>query len=113
MKRTYHRLPSRCGIRQLYALSLFVVVYAGYLAKHLLLLKPWVAWKDIFGPRRRGMKLYVDWIDWVGGYPYEYATAEKLTQFVEALGFRLVKLEKAASLGCHQLLFESCDGDNQ
>ena len=39
--------------------------------------------------RKRGMKWYTDVIDWVGGYPYESASAEEITAFVEPLGFRL------------------------
>jgi len=37
----------------------------------------------------RGMSKYYDWIDWIGGYPYEDATKEELVDFVENLGFKL------------------------
>jgi len=39
--------------------------------------------------RRRGMKLYYDAVDWLGGYPYEYACFDEIRDFVESLGFRL------------------------
>ena len=28
--------------------------------------------------------------DWVGGYPFEYATPQEIREFVEPLGFELV-----------------------
>ena len=37
--------------------------------------------------RKRGMKRLYDAIDWVGGYPYESASATEVTEFVERLGF--------------------------
>ncbi len=37
---------------------------------------------------RRGMDFYTDVVDWVGGYPYEYASPAEVTSFVEKNGFR-------------------------
>jgi hypothetical protein len=39
----------------------------------------------------RGMNIYYDVIDWLGGYPYEYATFDEIKNFVEKLGFKLIK----------------------
>lgn len=39
----------------------------------------------------RGMSWYRDQIDWLGGYPYESASAEEITSFVEGHGGKLVK----------------------
>ena len=33
------------------------------------------------------MDFWYDVIDWLGGYPYEYATIQKVIRFVEPLGF--------------------------
>ena len=41
--------------------------------------------------RDRGMHVFYDAIDWIGGYPYEYACFEEVKDFVEKLGFKLVK----------------------
>lgn len=54
--------------------------------------------------RNRGMKRYTDVIDWVGGYPYESASAEDIVAFVEPLGFDLeysdkTKQKKSVILG--------------
>lgn len=40
--------------------------------------------------RRRGMSLYHDVVDWLGGYPYEYAAFEEIQRFVEGFGLRLL-----------------------
>ena len=37
------------------------------------------------------MSIFYDVIDWLGGYPYEYASFEEMKDFVENLGFKLIK----------------------
>lgn len=41
--------------------------------------------------QRRGMSRYHDWIDWIGGYPYEVATREEIVSFFKARGFEPVR----------------------
>ena len=55
----------------------------------------------------RGMSYYTDIVDWVGGYPYEYASSDEVVQFFEAYGFKLKKLIKTKGFtGCNQFVFE-------
>jgi 2-polyprenyl-6-hydroxyphenyl methylase/3-demethylubiquinone-9 3-methyltransferase len=42
----------------------------------------------------RGMEFYLDAIDWVGGYPFEYASAQEVCSFVK--GFELVRINPPA-----------------
>jgi SAM-dependent methyltransferase len=57
--------------------------------------------------KRRGMHFYTDIVDWVGGYPYEYASVSEVTDFFEARGFKLVKLNKTKGFtGCNEFVFE-------
>lgn len=42
--------------------------------------------------KSRGMSWYIDVTDWVGGYPFEYASAEETTRFLESRGFRILKI---------------------
>jgi 2-polyprenyl-3-methyl-5-hydroxy-6-metoxy-1,4-benzoquinol methylase len=56
--------------------------------------------------RKRGMSLYHDWIDWLGGYPFEVAKPETIFLFYQALGFRLLNLRTTNRLGCNQFVFE-------
>ena len=56
--------------------------------------------------RKRGMSVYHDWIDWLGGYPFEVAKPETIILFYHALGFRLLNLRTTNRLGCNQFVFE-------
>jgi 2-polyprenyl-6-hydroxyphenyl methylase/3-demethylubiquinone-9 3-methyltransferase len=47
-----------------------------------------------------------DVIDWVGGYPYEYASVRDITDFYRRDGFEPVKIRENNSYGCHQLVFK-------
>jgi len=38
------------------------------------------------------MNPWYDWIDWLGGYPYEVATPEAVFDFFHARGFQLERL---------------------
>lgn len=44
--------------------------------------------------RKRGMKWYTDVLDWLGGYPYESASAEEVVARLEKAGFRLKQMFK-------------------
>lgn len=55
----------------------------------------------------RGMDFFYDVIDWVGGYPYEYADTKTIQHFVENLGFKLVKTVPATvPTGCNEFVFK-------
>lgn len=76
-------------------------------------LKPviWLAKLAVTGknPSRkdRGMDFHHDVVDWVGGYPYEYATKEEIVDFVSRLGFKTVKVVPAQVFtGCNQFVFQ-------
>jgi 2-polyprenyl-3-methyl-5-hydroxy-6-metoxy-1,4-benzoquinol methylase len=53
----------------------------------------------------RGMSRMRDIIDWVGGYPYEFATLNEIARFYEADGFFVAKSKENSSYGCHQVVF--------
>jgi 2-polyprenyl-3-methyl-5-hydroxy-6-metoxy-1,4-benzoquinol methylase len=52
----------------------------------------------------RGMSRIHDIVDWVGGYPYEYATMKAIIGFYERDGFAPVTLRENRSIGCHQIV---------
>ncbi len=56
--------------------------------------------------KNRGMSLWYDWIDWLGGFPFEVATVAAVTQFYEKRGFALKKVETTSSWGNNQFVFE-------
>ena len=55
--------------------------------------------------RNRGMSLMHDWIDWLGGYPFEVAGAGKVHSFLHQRGFVMERLFTTPSLGCNEFLF--------
>jgi SAM-dependent methyltransferase len=59
--------------------------------------------------RERGMAMRTDVIDWLGGYPYEYATAGEIVSFCESqlgLTARKVKELDPRGTGNNEFLFE-------
>lgn len=73
--------------------------------------------------RERGMHVFYDAIDWIGGYPYEYACFDEIKNYVENLGFKLVKaptilpceknkkinifeILRAKNIGCNEFVFQ-------
>jgi 2-polyprenyl-3-methyl-5-hydroxy-6-metoxy-1,4-benzoquinol methylase len=53
----------------------------------------------------RGMSHWYDIVDWVGGYPYEYAKADAVFAFYKQRGFALEKLKMGGGLGCTEYVF--------
>ncbi|MCE9613653.1 MAG: class I SAM-dependent methyltransferase [Lentisphaerae bacterium] len=61
--------------------------------------------------KQRGMDFWYDVIDWLGGYPYEYASAAAIAAFLQPLGFvqkRCVPPE--APTGCNEFVFVRTGG---
>ena len=56
--------------------------------------------------KTRGMDFHYDVIDWVGGYPYEYASIAELRALVEPLGFECLRSRPAeVPTGCNEFVF--------
>jgi len=53
----------------------------------------------------RGMDFWTDIKDWLGGYPYEYASVEKIVFYFKEQGFECTKINPARSIGCNEFLF--------
>jgi 2-polyprenyl-3-methyl-5-hydroxy-6-metoxy-1,4-benzoquinol methylase len=57
----------------------------------------------------RGMSLWIDIVDWVGGYPFEVASPKQIIDFYRGRGFCLDKLTSCGrKLGCNQFVFTKC-----
>jgi len=56
--------------------------------------------------KSRGMSMFHDWIDWLGGYPFEVAKPEKIFDFYKKENFCLIKLKTCGGgLGCNEYVF--------
>nr|CRH05059.1 putative 3-demethylubiquinone-9 3-methyltransferase [Candidatus Magnetococcus massalia] len=66
--------------------------------------------------KKRGMDFYRDIEDWLGGYPYESASADEISTFMGQKGFTLVKSQRAGKVPfwglfgtwCAEYCFQKC-----
>lgn len=59
----------------------------------------------------RGMSIWRDLVDWVGGYPFEVAKPEQIFDFYRARGFELCRMKTCAgSHGCNEFVFRKAGG---
>ncbi|MBC7796946.1 MAG: class I SAM-dependent methyltransferase [Pyrinomonadaceae bacterium] len=105
-KKTYNSLPK--SLRTPFAIAVIAPDEAKLLARAVASLKPldylrlWTNGKQ----EGRGMNHWRDIIDWVGGYPYEFATPEEIFDFYKKRGFGLTKLKcGGVGLGCNEFVF--------
>jgi len=65
---------------------------------------PWTRYAEY--RRKRGMSVVHDWIDWLGGYPFEVAKPEEVFDFFGSRGFELRKLKTCGgTVGCNEFVF--------
>ncbi len=70
---------------------------------------PFARWRNY--KKSRGMSVWHDLVDWVGGYPFEVAKPEEVFDFCAARGFVLRRLKTCAGgLGCNEYVFHLPDG---
>ena len=55
--------------------------------------------------KRRGMAWFNDWVDWLGGYPFEVAKPDDVVKFFWEKGYVLKKIFTTNGSGCNQFLF--------
>lgn len=54
---------------------------------------------------RRGMDFMHNVVDWVGGYPYEYASVREMTEFLHTLNFEVMDVRRANTpIGCNEFI---------
>lgn len=54
----------------------------------------------------RGMSLWYDMIDWIGGYPFEVASPEDVFDFYRQQGFTLLRMKTCSGrMGCNEFVF--------
>ena len=63
--------------------------------------------KNLFADykKTRGMSIIYDWFDWLGGFPYEFATVEGIVNFFNNKSYTLIKVKTTTSLGNNQFVF--------
>ncbi len=63
--------------------------------------------KNVFAEykKNRGMSIIHDWFDWLGGFPFEVASVEKIFHFFQDRGFVLHNIKTTNRLGNNQFVF--------
>lgn len=55
----------------------------------------------------RGMNVWYDLYDWLGGYPFEVSTPQQIFEFYKSCGYQLAKLKTVGGrLGCNEYVFQ-------
>jgi 2-polyprenyl-6-hydroxyphenyl methylase/3-demethylubiquinone-9 3-methyltransferase len=104
LKRTYVRSP-RAGRAVIAGGFVAGQALKGGLKDVLLLRNPLRRYRE--KRNDRGMSMVHDWIDWVGGYPFETAKPEQIFDFYQRRGFELRGLRTCNNgVGCNEFTFE-------
>jgi SAM-dependent methyltransferase len=104
IKRTYNQLPrvGRLAMEIVFSLFFATAFFAVDVTRRR---NPFDRW---IGSRQRGMSMFVDIRDWIGGYPFEVATPEDIFHFYRDQGFSLRELKTCGGHhGCNQFVFEN------
>jgi len=98
-KECYSRLPFWCqGLIEFWTI---LGLFSLYLAKF----KNPLAEIKRHPNKHRGMSWRADIRDWLGGYPYEYASTQEVINFVKVRGFKLIKMKYNGGLMNNEYLF--------
>ena len=95
IKRTYNFMP---GVGKKIIIAKFVAII--FIAKYL------VTGRNPF-EKERGMDFKYDVVDWVGGFPYEYAKPQEIIDFLGELDIKLIRYFPAqVPTGCNEFVFK-------
>ncbi len=105
VKSFYNRLPRM--LRPPFAFIISVMTRFAVIVKYTLKLRPMAAIAPLLADRRgRGMSAKYDERDWIGGFPYEFASFESVAAYCSAHGFTIINAKRNDSWGCNELAFQ-------
>jgi SAM-dependent methyltransferase len=105
LKRFYNRSPKTIRFLIVPAIGTLIEI-RGFLIRLIKLQNPlpfktWAKRK-----RKRGMSVWYDLVDWVGGYPFEVAKPEEVFEMCRDRGFTLLRMTtQGRSSGCNEFAF--------
>lgn len=91
------------GFMGRWAVCLLFIPYMAFRAACKSLLIGKNVWSDY--KKSRGMSLWHDWIDWLGGFPFEVASPQMTIDYFKERGLSLVKVKTTTSLGNNEYVF--------
>ncbi|MGC6443796.1 MAG: class I SAM-dependent methyltransferase [Rubripirellula sp.] len=105
IKQAYNAFPS--ALRPVFAMAVAAFYELRFSLARLMHLKnplPFSDWKK--KKSDRGMSVWHDWVDWIGGLPFEVAKPDEIIALLRAKGFILEKLKTVGNgWGCNEFLF--------
>jgi 2-polyprenyl-6-hydroxyphenyl methylase/3-demethylubiquinone-9 3-methyltransferase len=101
----YNLLPKPLNLVYGYAFGLSV--QCASILLFTLQLRPMEAIRPLLNyKKKRGMSVMTDMIDWMGGFPFQFASYSAIESYVSHRNFRLVAGRRNTSLGCHEQVFQ-------
>lgn len=104
VKAAYNRLPA-------FLRPALVVSVAGLFESKYALIRllkgrnplPFKEWQQ--AKEERGMSPWTNWVDWIGGYPFEVARPDEIFRFLRDAGFSLQDMNISMGYGCNEYVF--------
>ncbi|MGB3221274.1 MAG: class I SAM-dependent methyltransferase [Desulforhopalus sp.] len=106
IKKIYNQSPKI--IQTLMAAIWYFVVVSVRIFSGIWHRKPPRSW---FTGSERGMNLWYDVVDWIGGYPFETSSVKDLQIFLENRNFSLTKTHTKSGSGCNELVLKNMQKD--
>lgn len=111
IKKMYHRLPG--FLRPLWVILIAMIYEIKFALARLMRLQnplPFRDWR--LKKLDRGMSAWHDWVDWIGGLPFEVATPEEIILPLRRQGFVLENLKTVGNgWGCNEYVFSRMRGE--
>jgi 2-polyprenyl-3-methyl-5-hydroxy-6-metoxy-1,4-benzoquinol methylase len=103
IKKIYCRLP--VALQPLLSLPIFLALWSTRLLVDGLQGHPLRRILN-YSDHKRGMRIWRDHIDWIGGYPFEVARVDQVFNFLRERGFSLQRLHcVGVGMGCNEFVF--------
>ena len=103
IKKLYVKTPR--FLRFIIVFPCLIALWGPITLRDFLKLKPFASWKNY--NKQRGMAAYSDLLDWVGGYPFEVASPDKIFHFYKQKNYSLKNLITiSGGHGCNQYVFQ-------
>jgi 2-polyprenyl-6-hydroxyphenyl methylase/3-demethylubiquinone-9 3-methyltransferase len=106
IKKIYNRLPSD-RLKKAMVISIAALLEMRLAAGRILSLKnPLPRWKERNAQSLRGMSVWHDYVDWIGGLPFEVAKSDEIFRFFRDRGFLLENMTTVGrGHGCNEFVF--------
>ena len=109
IKQIYHRLPR--WLRPVWVVLIAGIYELKFAAARLARLNnplPFADWRA--KKKDRGMSAWHDWVDWIGGLPFEVATPDQVVRSLADKGFVLeTQTSVGKGWGCNEFVFRARD----